>query len=246
MADAFPLPRSGLKLLRLILIGYLHEGGNERKAVGPTAVGAAVGLDPTVVSRNNAFLAAVSLIESAESRRWRLTSAGVETARAFEYDAQDELRGSLNDVLRANDFVQRVVAFIRSRGGIEEEQVVAHMARLAGARRASDFLTGARALLELMSLGGLIEADGQLVRAVSAPTRSASSEAEAERTVVVSSSARRARGSRVPPGAPAGDGEAGAVIRIDLQITAKDLATDAAVDKLAARIQRLIQKLSTI
>lgn len=64
MAETYPLPRSSFKLLRLILIGYLHEGGNGRKPSGPTDVGRAVGLDPTLVSRNNGALAALGLLEA--------------------------------------------------------------------------------------------------------------------------------------------------------------------------------------
>jgi hypothetical protein len=148
MPETFHLPRSSFKLLRLILIGYLHEVGPDRKGSGSGQIGAAIGLDATIVSRNNAFLAAVGLIEPAENRRWRLTEAGVDVARSLEYDAQEELRESLGTLLDSNDFVRRIATFVRGRGGVDEDQVVAHIARLAGVRRSSEFLTGARALLE--------------------------------------------------------------------------------------------------
>jgi len=243
MAEVFPLPRSSLKLLRLILIGYLHEGGNDRKPAGPSAIGATVGLDPTVVSRNNAFLAAVDLIEAAENRRWRLTEAGVDVARAFEYEAMEELHEALSRALRGNEFVQRVTAFVRSRGGVEEEQVVSHMARLAGVRRAADFLTGARAFLELITLGGLVESDGQMVRATAArPTPV--SETRTDRVINVEGIGRE-EGVGTPAvrvgRAPVASGVA---INLNFGLTAKDLASDAAVDELAARLNRLLNALA--
>lgn len=243
MAETFPLPRSGLKLLRLILIGYLHEGGNERKPTGPSAVGATVGLDQTIVSRNNAFLAAVNLIEPAENRRWRLTEPGVDVARAFEYEAQDELEQSLNSLLRSNEFVRRILAFVRGRGGVEHEQVVSHMARLAGVRKTSDFLTGARALLELMSEAGLVERDGEFVR-VAAPREAPPDRAEQPAT-------RRRRSS---PGASFPDlaetaarhavASPGLILNLNVSVDASKLSSDAAADALAARIRRLLDALA--
>ena len=244
MAETFPLPRSSFKLLRLILIGYVHEGGNDRKPAGPSDVGQAVGLDPTLVSRNNAALAALGLLESAENRRWRLTEGGVTVARALEYEAEDDVREALTEILKSNAFVQRVATFVRAQGGVDENEVVSHMARTAGVKKTSEFLTGARALLELMYAAGLVEHDGDTVRVppprreVQATNRPASDKPTSPRppgTGIVGAGI----GYRLEPeGATPG-------VTLHLNLSPSDLKTDAAADRLAARIKRLLDALAS-
>jgi hypothetical protein len=235
MAETFPLPRSGYKLLRLILIGYLHEGGRDRKGSGPTDVGRATGLDQTVVSRNNAPLAALGLLEQAESRKWRLTEGGEEVARAMEYEATDELRSSLGGVLRNNEYVRRIVTFVRARGEVAEDQLVSHMALTAGVKRSAEFLTGARALLEFLLVAGTLEYDGDAIRAA----QPVSTQAELpDRTTTTSrppSSGKRS--VPVPPAVEFGN------VVITFNVSAGDLKSDAAVDTLAARLRRLVEAL---
>ncbi len=240
LAETFPLPRSSFKLLRLILIGYLHEGGNDRKPSGPSTVGRAVGLDATLVSRNNAALAALGLLEPAENRRWRLTEGGVTVSRALEYEAQDDAREALAAIFRNHEFVQRVVTYVRAQGGVEEAQVVTHIARTAGVKRSSEFLTGGRALLELIETAGLLENDGGAVRVP--PRRD-------------SDSPEKVPGDRAP-GQPrmrsywqtsgARDEATGGVyITLHLNLSPSDLKTDAAADELGGRIKRLLDALQS-
>lgn len=241
VAAPFPLPRSSFKLLRLILIGYLHEGGNDRKPTGPTDVGRAVGLDQTIVSRNNAPLAALGLLESAENRRWRLTEGGVEVARALEWDAPDDARETLAEIFRSNEFVQRIVTYVRAQGGMDPEQVVSQMARTAGVKKTSEYLTGARALLELMYVAGLVAPDGDAVR-VPARRETPTTEASPEIGAAPRPSGTRAYGGghgydleHIGPGTPG--------VTLHLDISPSDLKTDAAADELAARIKRLLDAL---
>jgi hypothetical protein len=237
VAERFTLPRSSLKLLRLILIGYLHEGGDDRKPAGPGAVGATVGLDPTLVSRNNAALAALGLLESAEARQWRLTDGGVTVARAFEYDADDEVRDALAEILRPNDFVGRVVAFVRSRGGVDEEGLISHMARTAGVKKTSEFLTGSRAVLELLNLAGLVETDGDMVRVPS--TRREVETAEGGRRLQL----EQAYSPGIARWDLASERKA-PLVTLHMNVTPSDLETDEAADELAARIKRLLDALA--
>jgi hypothetical protein len=240
VAEPFPLPRSSFKLLRLILIGYLHEGGRDRKASGPTDISRAIGLDPTLVSRNNAPLAALGLLESAESRRWRLTDGGVEVARALEYDAESDLREALFDIFKSNAYIQRVATFVRAQGGVDESEVVFHMARTAGVKRTSEFLTGARALLELMYAAGLVEHDGDTVR-IPPPRREATTaDRRPEKPTKASEIGIFGAGGigyRLEP-----EGTAPGVT-LHLNLSPADLKTDAAADQLAARIKRLLDAL---
>jgi hypothetical protein len=237
MAETFPLPRSSFKLLRLILIGYLHEGGNDRKASGPADVGRAVGLDPTLVSRNNAPLAALGLLEGAENRRWRLTEGGKTFSRALEYEAPDEARGALAEIFRSNEFVQRIVTYVRAQGGVDEDQVTSHMARTAGVKRTSEFLTGARALLELIEVAGFLEHDGEAVRV---PTRRESPATESPSPG--RSSIPRTRGHAVGSSEYVETTSTPAVT-LHLNLSPSDLKTDAAADELAARIKRVLDAL---
>src|SRR5262249_47653978 len=108
-AEQFPLPRSGVKVVRLILLGYLTRGGRDRRPVGPSVIGSAVGMDQTLVSRNNAFLSAIGLIEAEGRGQWRLTEAGASVAQAYEYDATEEVATTLAAAFRTVEFVQRIL-----------------------------------------------------------------------------------------------------------------------------------------
>lgn len=226
MAEQFPLPRSGFKVLRLILIGYLHEVGRDRKGVGPGNVGTAVGMDATLVSRNNAFLAAVGLIESEQRGRWRLTEGGAEVARALEYEAPEELREALAPILRSNDFIQRLVTFVRGRGGIEESQFVPHIARTAGVPRKSEFLTGSRAVLELMLEAGLVTDAGGVIQTTTRREALAEKEPEA---------------AHDRPRVPA---RTQVTVTVNLNLSVADLKSDEAIDALAVRVKRLLDAVS--
>jgi hypothetical protein len=240
VAETYPLPRSSYKLLRLILIGFLHEGGNDRKSSGPADVGRAVGLDRTLVSRNNAALAALGLLEPAEARRWKLTEGGVSVARALEYESPEEARQPLAELMRSNEYVSRVVTFVRAQGSVEEEQVVSHMARTAGVKRSSEFLTGARALLELMQIAGLVENEGGAVRvpvrresaAPAAPDTSPPAGIEVVRPERTGSIGVTGGGSPVS-------------LTVRVNVSPSDLKTDQAADALAARVKRLLTALQS-
>jgi hypothetical protein len=235
MVETFPLPGSSFKILRLILIGYLHQGGVERKAAGPADIGSAIGMDATIVSRNNAFLAATGLLEN-EGRKWRLTEAGVTTARALEYEAEEEIQSALGQLLRGSEFVQKITTFVRGRGGVELSQLAEHVARTAGAPRKGASLTGARTIVEMLIRGAVLHEDGgvvQVTRVPRAPEAAPEGRVEGE-----TSSGQAAKALR--RAAQSG----GASVTLDVRITPEDLKSDTAVDELAGRIRRLMDLLS--
>jgi hypothetical protein len=234
MVETFPLPGSSFKILRLILIGYLHQGGPDRSAAGPADIGSAIGMDATIVSRNNAFLAAVALLEN-EGRKWRLTEPGVAVARALEYEADEEIQNALGQLLRGNEFVKKVTTFVRGRGGVELAQLADHVARTAGAPKRAASLTGARTIVEMLIRGGILHDDGGVVQVARV---SRALEPEETRGRDESGSAERSTSvARVAQ-------PTGASVTLDLRITPGDLKSDAAVDELAGRIRRLMSLLS--
>jgi hypothetical protein len=164
LAHPFVLPWSDLDVLRLILIGYLHEGGPERTTLGPASVGKAVGVDATVVSRNNEFLAALGLVETERLGRSRLTEAGARVARAFERHTGPELSRVLAPLLQEDDFVRRVLTYVGSRGDVERSELEHHVARAAGPPRNPAFPTGASALVDLILAAGLLVDDRGTIR----------------------------------------------------------------------------------
>ena len=160
-------------------------------------------------------------------------------------------RETLAGIFRSNEFVQRIVTYVRAQGGVETEQVVSQMARSAGVKKTSEYLTGARALLELMELAGLVVPDGDTVRV---PTQRVSSSGD-------SSAAKRTRGPSGPTGPTGATGPTGPTsygglsysleslgpyapsVTIHLNVSPADLKTDAAADALAVRIKRLVDAL---
>jgi hypothetical protein len=233
MVETFPLPGSSFKILRLILIGYLHQGGPERKAAGPTEIGSATGMDATIVSRNNAFLAAIGLIES-DGRKWRLTESGVAVSRALEYDAEDDVQASLGQLLRENSFVTRVTTFVRGRGAVEAAQLAEHIARTAGAAKKAASLTGARTIMEMLLKAGVLKDDGGVI-GLARPRQNRDDRAP------TSEGAIEALGT--PRNGPARDLR-GASLAITVNLSADDLNSDETVEELAGRIQKLLNLLT--
>jgi len=189
-------------------------------------------MDQTLVSRNNAFLAAVGLIESESRGRWRLTDSGIIVAQAFEYDAAEELQIALSSTLRANDFIQGILTLVRTRGGVEESQLVPQIARMAGTPRKTEFLTGSRTLLELMLAAGLVVIEGGVFRLGSRPeSRTGWIDEPGADDTTQSAEPALSRTSAIARTAH---------VVINLNLSADDLESDERVQALTARIRRLL------
>ena len=230
--EVMDLPRSGYKILRLIIIGYLHQGGSERKPASYDEVSKASSVSPTMVSGNNKALAALGILEKSGQRRgYRLTEDGYELARALEFEESELTRRSLTPLLAGNPKIGQALNALRTRGGMSVEDFAKHLLIVVGASNTRVNMTGARTIIEMLATAGLLEqADDQLTA-----IRPDHEEASSETTVVQDENDEEeeaARGDEVP--------ERGQrvpfAIRIEISLNSDDLIDD---ERFAAISERL-------
>jgi hypothetical protein len=155
MADAgFPLPTSSYKELVKIIQGYGKVGTDASLAdvAQLTAIG------ETIVSGNNKFLVAVGIVQG--GKRKSITSIGRELANALEHDLPDETAAKWRAVVEGSDFLQKIIAAVRIRKGMDESSLETHVAYSAGQPKTPAVSTGAGTVVQILKNSGLLREDG--------------------------------------------------------------------------------------
>lgn len=160
------LPRSSYKILRIILLGYLHAGGSSRKAATLDAVARATGLNRTLVSSNNAGLADLGIIERVKGGAYALTPEGNDVARALEFEEPELIKRSLSGLLTRQEAVSAALNMLRVRGSTTPDTLANQLLLNAGEPKSASAQTGARAIIDLLELAGLVAIDGDRVELV--------------------------------------------------------------------------------
>lgn len=162
------LPVSSFKVLRMIILGYLHQGGADRKPAPLKAVQKSTGVAMTKISSNNGALADLGLIEKEGNAGYRLTEHGLEVARALEFEEPELTKRALRSLLQGNDTISQALNLLRVRGGLDADALAKHLMMSSGEAKATAAAqTGARALIDMMLEAGLVEQDGDFVAALS-------------------------------------------------------------------------------
>jgi hypothetical protein len=165
MADTgFPLPGSSYGELVKIIQGYGRVGSEATLAdvAHLTAIG------ETIISANNKFLVAVGIVQGGKKKS--ITPLGSELANALQHELLDEIAVKWRAVVEANDFLQKVVASVRIRKGMDESSLESHVAYSAGQPKTPAVTTGAGAVVEILKNAALLrEEGGNLVAAAPEP-----------------------------------------------------------------------------
>jgi hypothetical protein len=176
MPDGFPLPISSYRELTRVIGAY----GKAPENSVPADVGRVIGINESIVSANNGFLKAVGVIQG--GRKKTITSAGKTLAAAYEYDRQPEIASTWRSLVEANDFLQKIIAAVRIRKGMDESSLDAHVAYSAGQPKTPRALTGAGTVVEILKVAGVLREDsGNLV---AAPESAPSTEIVEQRLVL--------------------------------------------------------------
>jgi hypothetical protein len=156
--DKFRLPGSSYEQLARIIKAYsLMKGG-----VGPADVARPLGIDATIVSRNNGFLLGTQLVEGGNKKT--LTDRGQALARALEYDVEEDVRASWREIVRDTDFLREIVDSVRIRDGMVPAALQSHIAYSARQPSNAHTRTGAGTVIEILRLAGaILEQDGKFV-----------------------------------------------------------------------------------
>lgn len=165
MADeGFPLPGSSYKELIKIIQGYGRVGSD----ASLSDVSRLTAIGETVISGNNRFLVAVGIVQGGKKKS--VTPLGTELANALEHELPDEVAVKWRGVVEANDFLQKVVAAVRIRKGMDESSLESHVAYSAGQPRTPAVTTGAGAVVEILKNAGLLrEEAGNLIATTPEP-----------------------------------------------------------------------------
>ena len=154
----FRLPGSPYEDLVKILVAY----GTRDEASTTGDVGKLDSVHQSSVSRNNAFLTEIGVLQG-ESKKL-ITRRGRSLAVALARKDRAEIRSNWRAIVGASEFLQNVVSAVKLREGMLYSTVQAYIAHAAGQPRNKPVMTGAGAIIEILKTAGLLKEEaGELV-----------------------------------------------------------------------------------
>ncbi|HEY3384790.1 MAG TPA: hypothetical protein VGK32_23765 [Vicinamibacterales bacterium] len=234
--DEFRLPGSSYDELIKIIMGYGHFDTD----VTPADVGGIAGVHETQVSRNNAFLVAVGVVEG--GRRKVISALGRNLALALQHNVLEDVSKYWHHLVAANSFFQKVLAAVRIRRGMDASTLQAHVAYSAGQKKSPAVVAGAAAVVQIMVVAGLLrEEDGKYVAmdegSASTPTPIEEAGVPDQATLTTTTVTRTAT-----PVLPLPSTASAAALAIQLQLRV-DCKVDE-LDAIAVKLRNLIRTLS--
>lgn len=230
----FPLPGSSYKELIRIIQGYGQVGDN----ASPSDVGKIVSMHETAISKNNRFLGAIGVIQGGKKKN--MTPLGKELAHALHHDMKDEIVAKWRAVVEANDFLQKIVAAVRIRKGMDESSLESHVAYSAGQPRTPAVATGAGTVVNILRAAEILkEEGGNLVALAPEQIPDKSEEKESSLVTLPSQSLIGSRGHTIINSTKE-LGDRGSLLTINVRIN----CTVQDIDELGPKIRRLIKELN--
>src|SRR3712207_4368314 len=154
----FRLPGSPYEELVNIIVAY----GTRDETAGAGDVGRLDSVHQSSVSRNNAFLTEIGVLQG-ESKKL-ITRRGRSLAVALARKDETEVRSNWRAIVAASEFLQNVVSAVKLREGMLYPTVQAYIAHAAGQPRNKPVMNGAGAIIEILKAAGLLrEEAGELV-----------------------------------------------------------------------------------
>ncbi len=156
--ESFQLPKSAYDEVRNIIVAYAHLNN----AGSLQDVSDLSGTNTTTISRNNGFLVSAGIIEGGQKKS--STPLGKQLANALQHDIPSEVARYWKEVVNENDFLQKILAAVRIRNGMDRSAFESHIAYTAGEKKTSRVMTGANTIVDILSIADLIkESDGKIV-----------------------------------------------------------------------------------
>ena len=154
----FRLPGSPYEELVNIIVAY----GTREEAARAGDVGKLDSVHQSSVSRNNAFLTEIGVLQG-ESKKL-ITRRGRELAVALARKDRAEIRSNWRAIVAASEFLQNVVSAVKLREGMLYPTVQAYIAHAAGQPRNKPVMNGAGAIIEILKASGMLKEEaGELV-----------------------------------------------------------------------------------
>jgi len=227
----FRLPGSPYEELVNIIVAY----GTRDEAVGAGGVGKLDSVHQSSVSRNNAFLTEIGVLQG-ESKKL-ITRRGRSLALALAHKDGAGIKDNWRAIVVASEFLQNVVSAVKLREGMLYPTVQAYIAHAAGQPRNKPVMNGAGAIIEILKASGMLrEEAGELVATfekrpeVLVPEEDPTAQTPETRESVVTVGEFN--------GTPAGNSPT-VSIHVQIRCTAEE------IDDLAPRLKSLLRELST-
>jgi hypothetical protein len=229
----FRLPGSSYEELVNIVVAY----GTRDEAARAGDVGKLDSVHQSSVSRNNAFLTEIGVLQG-ESKKL-ITRRGRSLAIALARKDGAEIRSNWRAIVAASEFLQNVVSAVKLREGMLYPTVQAYIAHAAGQPRNKPVMNGAGAIIEILKAAGMLKEEaGELVATFDeqpedlASGDGSSSEVPEKGESVISAT--------VSEDVPAPEGTRPTVsIHVQVRCTADE------IEDLAPRLKALLRELST-
>jgi HAMP domain-containing protein len=228
----FRLPGSPYEELVNIIVAY----GTRDEAARAGDVGKLDSAHQSSVSRNNAFLTEIGVLQG-ESKKL-ITSRGRSLAVALARKDRPEVKNNWRAIVAANEFLQNVVSAVKLREGMLYPTVQAYIAHAAGQPRNKPVMNGAGAIIEILKVSGLLKEEaGELVAPFddqprdAVPDEGTPAQISEPRESVDSATGTEAAGT--PAGVPA------ISIHVQVRCTADE------IEDLAPRLKALLRELSS-
>ena len=151
MAEEFKLPGSSYEELVNIIVAY----GTRDEAANPGDVGKLASVQQSSVSRSNAFLTAIGVLQGENTKL--VTRRGRGLARALARRDRAEIRTRWREIVSTSEFLQNVVSAVKLREGMLYGTLQAYVAHSAGQPRNKPVMAGAGAIVEILKAAGLLE-----------------------------------------------------------------------------------------
>jgi hypothetical protein len=229
----FRLPGSSYEELVNIVVAY----GTREDAARTGDVGKLDSVHQSSVSRNNAFLVEIGVLQG-ESRKI-ITRRGRELAAALARKDRAEVRNNWRAIVAASEFLQNVVSAVKLREGMLYPTVQAYIAHAAGQPRNKPVMTGAGAIVEILKTAGMLrEEAGELVATFEEQPQDVPQEngSPAEAPEVGATVISETVGETVPA-------DAGTRPTVSIHVQVRCTADE--IEELAPRLKALVRELST-
>ncbi|MGH3145638.1 MAG: hypothetical protein ACRDTR_07525 [Rubrobacter sp.] len=229
----FRLPGSPYEDLINILVAY----GTRDEASMTGDVGKLDSVHQSSVSRNNAFLTEIGVLQG-ESKKL-ITRRGRSLALALARKDAPEIRSNWRAIVSSSEFLQNVVSAVKLREGMLYPTVRAYVAHAAGQPRNKPVMAGAGAIIEILKTAGLLKEEaGELVAPFEeVPEEPASDDGSLAEIPEIRDSVVSATVSESVPAA------AGTHPSVSIHVQVRCTADE--IEDLAPRLKALVRELSS-
>lgn len=157
MADeGLKLPTSSYEELTKIIMGY----SKSKVPVTPGELSVLTAQPADPISRNNAFLLSIGVIEGGNKKG--ITEQGLALARALDHEMPDEITENWRKTIEEIDFFQKILTAIKIRKGMDGATLQSHIAYSAGQAKNNRVMVGAKTIIDILRAAGFIaDTDGK-------------------------------------------------------------------------------------